>query len=189
MVKFRMVDRNNKERLEKKLSTFSMDDNILLHNIRTILRVDGRTYELEDYKNLLCSSDGGQILLINGRDSEQVSEELSSFGVSFQEVTLFQDVDSELPFFPKLEKFSFAGDYEDIGEESCSYIPIDGSISMHYDTSNGEDKLIYVEYLNAALQKKNSISFASSRLDSEILFQESKNITLDTNARVLKLMK
>ena len=188
MVNFRMVDANNRELLEKELFKFPKDNNVLVHNVTTIFRLDGYDYELDNYRSFLISEDGNNILLLKGKDNEMVAKAVSYYDVDCNEVTLYRDTDLEGRPLPKLGDINFASEYEDIDDDNYAYIPVEASISMHYDTSNGERQTIYAEYIEAALQDGKTV-FVSNRLDSDILLHEMRNISLDTKGRVLKLTK
>ncbi len=188
MVNFRMVDANNRELLEKELFNFPKQNNVLVHNVTTIFRIDGYGYELDNYKSFLCSEDGNSILLLKGKDNEMVAKALHYYDVDCNEVTLYREPDSEGRPLPKLEDICFASEYDDIDDDDYAYIPVDASISLHCNNSNGEDQMLYAEYIDAALQDGKTV-FVSNRLDSDILLHEMRNISLDTKGRVLKLTK
>lgn len=188
MANFRMVDANNRDQLERELYYFPKEDNVLLHNVKAIFRVDGYGYELSQYKSFLCSSDGEHILLLKGTDDENIAKAVSYYNVNANEVSLYQDSSLDGRPLPKLEDFYFASSYEDIDDSDYAYIPVDASISLHCDTSSGEDQVLYVEYIDAALQDGKTV-FVSNRLDSAVLLHEMRNISLDTKGRVLKLTK
>ncbi|MBQ8132291.1 MAG: hypothetical protein IJ193_07355 [Bacilli bacterium] len=188
MVNFRMVDANNRDQLERELYYFPKENNVLLHNVKTILRVDGYGFELDQYKSFLCSADGEHILLLKGTDEDQVAKAVAYYNVEANEVTLYQDDSSDVRPLPKLEDIYFASSYDDIDDDEYAYIPVDASLSLHCDTSSGEDQLLHKEYIDAALQDGKTV-FVSNRLDSDILLHEMRNISLDTKGRVLKLTK
>lgn len=183
-----MVDAKNRELLEKELFNFPKQNNVLVHNVTTIFKIDGCGYELDNYKSFLCSEDGNSILLLKGKNSDEVASAVHYYDVDCNEVTLYKETDSEVRPLPKLHDICFASDYDDIDDDDYAFIPVDASISLHYDTSNGEDQTIYVEYIDAALQDGKTV-FLSNRLDSDILLHEMRNISLDTKGRVLKLTK
>ena len=183
-----MIDANNRELLEKELFNFPKQNNVLLHNVRTIFMLDGFGYELDQYKSFLCSQDGNSILVLKGNNSEEIAQAVHYYDVEAGEVTLYREENAEGRPLPKLADINFASEYDDIDDDDYAYIPVDATISLHCNNSNGEEQVLYVERIDAALQDGKTV-FVSNRLDSDILLHEMRNISLDTKGRVLKLTK